>query len=159
MTVFQSDYCTGTQTEERSFRTVTGYKPDADQSEPMSLTFKRNSFRINRRVFWQLEGMGHLTDNWDEEGSPTPNSKALALANLIAWTMEISGQKIYNSAPGPKGEVMLDIRNGEKSFEIIIYNEQLSKFVKFQNGHRPIAGKFEFDNLAELIQWLNKDSE
>ncbi len=109
---------------------------------------------INSRIFDLLNKMESLQDNWDGDNALAPNSQALQLARGIASSMTASGQKIYNTTPGPKGEIMLDFRNNVKSLEVLLYPEKM-KFVKFGNNELPTQGAFNPELLPELITWLN----
>ncbi len=103
-----------------------------------------------------IENMAALEDNWDEDGAIAPGSEVIQLAKGIAHSMNAVGQDIYNAAPGPKGEIMLDLRSGNKSLELIIYPDKM-KFVKFSQSEPPAQGSFTPGLLfTDLIAWLNE---
>jgi hypothetical protein len=112
---------------------------------------------INQRALNLLLLYKDLKDNWDEDGGKEPGDSALKKATELTLLLEKHGQKVYHTAPGPNGEIMLDLRNNEKnkSLEIIIYaNRAVS--VLFPENEKPTQQTFDFDNLPELIQWLNE---
>ncbi|MBO9660943.1 MAG: hypothetical protein J7527_19125 [Chitinophagaceae bacterium] len=67
--------------------------------------------------------MAVFVDNWDEDGAIAPFSEVIQLAKGIVHSTNTAGQKIYSAAPGPKGEIILDLRSGNKSLELIISGE------------------------------------
>lgn len=111
---------------------------------------------INARIFKIIEDIAVLNDNWDEDGAIAPDSEVIQLAKGIVHSMNAVGQEIYNAAPGPKGEIMLDLRSGNKSLEVIIYPDKM-KFVKFSPSEPPAQGTFTPGLLfTDLIAWLNE---
>ncbi len=100
--------------------------------------------------------MAALEYNWDENGAIPPCSEVIQVAKGILHSMNAVGQEIYNVAPGPKGEIMLDLRSGNKSLEVIIYPDNM-KFVKFSTSEPPAQGSFTPGLLfTDLIAWLNE---
>jgi hypothetical protein len=69
--------------------------------------------------------------------------------------METVQQTIYSIAPGPVGEIMLDLRNGYKSVEIIIYPNRI-RTVQFEEGKAPHQKDASIDYIiTDLLKWLN----
>ncbi|MCG2612795.1 hypothetical protein LZZ85_00830 [Terrimonas sp. NA20] len=103
-----------------------------------------------------IENMAALDDNWDEDDAIAPCSEVIQLAKGIVHSLNAAGQGIYNAVPGPNGEIMLDLRSGNKSLEIIIYPDKM-KFVKFSPSEPPAQGYFTPSLLfTDLIAWLNE---
>ncbi len=109
---------------------------------------------INSRVFELLNKIEALEDNWDGDGAIVPNAQSLQLTDGIVKFMEASGQKIYNVAPGPEGEIMLDFRGKKKSLELLFYPDKM-KYIMFSDIEPPKQGKFEMELLPKLLEWLN----
>lgn len=109
---------------------------------------------INSRAFGSLKSIKRLEDNWDEEGSPAPSADVYRQANYLVKILDSSGQRVYNVAPGPKGEIMVDIRHRERSVEFLFYPNK-SKYVKFSGNQKPEQGVYCSDILPELISWVN----
>jgi len=126
------------------FRSIT-YRPSAEI---------KNS--INARIFGIVDDIATLNDNWDEDGAIAPGSEVIQLAQAMVHSMTAVGQEIYNAAPGAKGEIMLDLRAGNKSLEVIIYRNKM-KFVKFSPSEPPTQGSFTPNLLlTDLLAWLNE---
>jgi len=112
---------------------------------------------VNHRIVKLLEEYKSLENNWDEDGAPTPSSEALNKSLFLTKTLEKRGQAIFHTAPGPNGEIMLDIRNSKntKSLEIIFYEDR-AVAVLFPESEKPSQQVFDFQNLPEILQWLNQ---
>lgn len=116
----------------------------------------RGEAEFNGRILELLCQIKSLNDNWDEDGAIAPSPNVLQRAEGFVHLMNAIGQQIYNIAPGPKGEIMLDFRNGNKSLEIIIYSDK-TKFVKFPEKALPSQGIYNSAALLDLMVWLNVD--
>jgi hypothetical protein len=116
---------------------------------------KQNS--INNRVHRLLEEYSFLKNNWDEEDAIAPTKNVIQKAKSITLLLERHGQQIFHAAPGPNGEIMLDIRNAKKtrSLEIIFYPTR-DVVISFPEIGKPTQQAFEILNLPELLEWLNK---
>jgi len=104
-----------------------------------------------------LKEYAQLQVNWDDAGAMAPSIYALNNAQFLANLLEKHGQSVFHAAPGPNGEIMLDLRNTRKSksLEIIFYSHKAVS-VQFPEEGRPIQEDFDFQNLPMLLQWLNK---
>jgi hypothetical protein len=76
------------------------------------------------------------------------------LASYLLKLLQSFGQKAFHVAPGPRGEIMIDLRNKDKSIELLFYGDK-AKFVMFSDSSDPKQGTFELNMLPELIKWLN----
>lgn len=110
---------------------------------------------INIRIENLLNSMELLGDNWDEDDAIAPNPSCLKLTKDIVSRMNEIGQSIYQVAPGPNGEIMLDFRNGGKSFELLFYPDK-KIWCTFGDTSYPRQGDFTDDSLSKLLDWLNK---
>lgn len=113
--------------------------------------------RMNQRILNLLKEYSQLQENWDDDGAMIPDANALNNAQFLAHLLENHGQAIFHAAPGPNGEIMLDLRNSRKtkSLEIIFY-PQKAVSVFFSAEGKPIQEQFDFQNLPKLLQWLNQ---
>lgn len=104
-----------------------------------------------------LDLINSLPDNWDEDGAKAPDANAVKIARILATLLSKYGKPIFNAAPGPNGEIMLDIRNEDKSksIEIILYGERSVVVLFFEDGTAR-QQIFNTDFLLEMLQWLNQ---
>lgn len=112
---------------------------------------------INQRIIYLLNEYRNLTDNWDEDGAKAPSRNSLKSALYLTMLLEKHGQSIFHAAPGPNGEIMVDIRNKKntKSLEIIFYENRFVS-VLFSEDEKPNQRPFDVQHLPQLLQWLNQ---
>jgi hypothetical protein len=109
---------------------------------------------LNQRELSLLDEFENLKDNWDGELSKAPSFNSILKARFILKILQATGQKVFHVAPGPNGEIMIDIRKNNKSIELLFYNDMV-KYVTFPADESPVQGIFELNILPELLQWLN----
>ncbi|GAB4027728.1 hypothetical protein [Spirosoma gilvum] len=95
-------------------------------------------------------------DNWDEDGAIAPSHQTVLAALDIALLLTAIGQPIYHTSPGPVGEIMINLRNGEKSAELLTYPNNRIKFVRIALNESPQKGPLTPESLREILQWLNR---
>ncbi|MGV3767287.1 MAG: hypothetical protein ACO1NW_14230 [Chitinophagaceae bacterium] len=145
------------------FQTLTNYNLNQVGGHSWSITLRSNDCNegetLNGRILETLKEISSLSDNWDEEGSLAPTQNVVQIVSGLIYSMNAIGQEIYNIAPGPNREIMLDLRNGTRSLEVLIYPSKM-RFVKFSASEVPIQGEFS-PNLyfTELIAWLNSNEQ
>jgi len=113
-----------------------------------------NDFSINERIIQLLEKFSELTDNWDEDDAKAPSVEVINFAQYLVNVLSKAGHLVFHAAPGPNGEIMLDLRNKEKSLELIIYPHK-KVAVKIPAVGTPSQSNFDESDLPQLLQWLN----
>lgn len=144
-------------------RYTTGDYSFNGQSFESSISLTMNSISsyqvtLNSRILKLLEEFSLLKDNWDEDDALAPKLEVIDNAKYLTKLLEKHGQPIYHTAPGPNGEIMLDIRNrfNKQSLEVIIYKNR-TVVVIFPERGSPVQSDFDFTQLPDLLSWLNKD--
>lgn len=114
-------------------------------------------FALNTRIMDLLTEYAALQDNWDQDNALAPTSEIIKHARYLTELLERRGQSIYHAAPGPSGEIMLDLRDKTKtkSVEIILYPDR-AVAVFFSDMEKPKQQEFKVGKVAEILQWLNK---
>ena len=112
---------------------------------------------LNQRIFKLLDEYAQLTDNWDGDDGLSPAQPAIKQANFLTRVLEKRGQSVFHAAPGPNGEIMLDIRNTKstRSLEIIFYADR-AVAVLFPAEGKPTQDTFNIEKLPQILQWLNQ---
>jgi len=127
-------------------------------NEPVaSIVFsaETNSFpNLNEREIQLLQEYKLLKDNWDGDEAKAPGKFPILIAEFLVKSLQSAGQKVFHVAPGPNGEVLIDLRNKSKSIELLFY-ETKSNFVLFSDLEEPQQGAFELNMLPKLLKWLN----
>lgn len=113
---------------------------------------------LNSRIFALLAEFEQLPQGWDEYDAAKPDYSAIRMAYYIALILEKTGQKIFHVAPGPNGEIMMDLRNSEngRSIEIIFNPQQKYVYVTFCSQSESTQSEFYINLLPELLEWLNE---
>lgn len=141
----------------------TGYFVDSPQNlKTTTASTTISSFRefgLNARIHKLLEEFTSLEDNWDEDEALAPHPLALNNAEFLTTLLEKHGQPIFHAAPGPNGEILLDLRDKAKtkSVEIIFYHNRTT-VVYFPASGTPAQEQFELQNLPMILEWLNENS-
>ena len=157
-----ANYSTPVEFQRDQYSTATVYTPSPlDRFKSASLSvFAVGTYpqeiRLNNRIFNLLEEFSELEDNWDEDEARAPSKIALSYAKYIVQLLSSIGQPIFSTAPGPNGEIMLDIRDGsgDKSVELIFYPSR-SVAVYFPENGKPFQRDFQTENLPEILRWLD----
>lgn len=113
-----------------------------------------NNAGINSRIIQNIIEYKNLEDNWDFDDARAPTDKLIQKALYISRLLQKYGQKIYHSAPGPNGEIMLDIRSKSKSFEIIIYDHKTNIVFIPEDDVLPTQEEFDEKEIIRYISWL-----
>lgn len=112
-------------------------------------------FGLNARALHLLKEIRKLKDNWDEDGAKAPDKKALYASLFLAIRLQITGEKIYHVAPGPNGEILVDMRENGKSLEFLFYPNKF-KVVFLPSEGRPEQKEFRFADLPQILKWLHE---
>lgn len=133
------------------------YTGERSTSSASIILVSPDEFDLNSKIMSLLNEYSTLPDNWDEDGAKAPDRNALKSANALTMLLSKHGQPIFHTAPGPNGEIMLDIRNKNKirSIEIILYGER-SVAVLFSEDGTASQQIFNTEYLGEMLQWLNQ---
>lgn len=110
----------------------------------------------NRQHLTAIVSYQHLTNGWDEGDAIAPIHQTVLSALDIALLLTVTGQPIYHTSPGPVGEVMINLRNGTKSAELLAYPGGRNKFVRLGPDETPQQGALTPESLRETLQWLNR---
>jgi hypothetical protein len=117
---------------------------------------KTYNLYVNQHIKRLLNDFSQLEDNWDDDDAIAPNKTVLDKAKLLTNTLERMGERIFHTAPGPNGEIMLDIRFNKtaKSMEIIFYMNR-DVVVQFDESGQARQSSYEESQLPKLIDWLH----
>lgn len=102
-----------------------------------------------------LEEFAQRPDNWDEEGALAPHPHALAEARRYLDHLQATPEVVYHIAPGPNGEIFLDLRiSGKpKSVELYLHPED-AYYVCFEDKDPVDDGDLEIGSCPHLVNWL-----
>jgi hypothetical protein len=117
------------------------------------LSINENMIGKNAIYIEQLNGFKSLRDEWDPEEATAPSEDVIERSKDFASYLQAIGEGIFQVAPGPNGEVLIELRNHEKSVEFLFYPNR-TKFVNLTTD-KPSQGLFTIDMLSNLLASLN----
>lgn len=96
-----------------------------------------------------------LPDNWDNYGAEKISH--LAIDGAINFIHSNSGKNLpfYFAAPGVNGEVMLELKLGNRAAEVFFNQDSSTELLLFENNICKLEGDIE-TNIEELISFFNE---
>ncbi len=89
----------------------------------------------------------HLTSNWDSYNAAAPSPDAIEQAISFIKQLDRFGIPVYFTAPGPNGEIVVELKNEERSAEIYFYPDEPADYVLFIGeqceGEEELEGKLQ----------------
>ena len=110
---------------------------------------------VNRQHLSAIMKYKYLVNNWDEDGAVAPTHHTITIALDIVLLLIASGQAIYHTSPGPNGEIMINLRKGDKSAELLAFPDGRNKLVRISLDEIPEQGALSPESLRETLKWLN----
>ncbi|MCB9287419.1 MAG: hypothetical protein H6560_08890 [Lewinellaceae bacterium] len=95
----------------------------------------------------------HLTSNWDSYNAAPPSPNAVEQAISFIKQLDRFGIPVYFTAPGPNGEIVVELKNEEKSAEIYFYPDEPADYVLFIGEECEEEHKLE-GSLKTIIQFI-----
>ena len=109
---------------------------------------------VARETLGKIKTFYNLRENWDSYGAEPP-SKA-ALQNAFSFVKSVDKQRlpIFFTAPGPNGEVLVELKQGDKSIEVTFEADGTSSYAKFEGVECVDENNLSDQNLYSLTTWL-----
>lgn len=110
---------------------------------------------INKQEIQRIRSFFQLEKNWDSYDSEKIDHEVISKAIDMVKDINALDEDVYFTAPGPNGEIMIQLKKENKEVEIIIYDSKI-KYVSFVDNEFEKQGSFgDSDILPEIIRWLN----
>ena len=107
----------------------------------------------NESIYNTIESFRLLKDNWDSYNAIKPSDSIIKKSiDLLIW-LNASQIDVYFSAPTRDGDVLLELKNNDKSVEFIMSNS-VDDIVCLINNDDANESKFYYHNLHLYIQFL-----
>ena len=81
---------------------------------PLSKPLSRNAISLINKI----ESFSKLKENWDSYGAIAPPSATLDKAKQFIRLLDNNNFPLYFVAPGPNGEIMIELKKGKYSAEV-----------------------------------------
>lgn len=106
-----------------------------------------------RRILEILEGFKQLGENWDTYQAPAPSPSVIRQAEKIVRRLDAEGAPFFFTAPGPSGEIVLELESQKKAVEIYFYADEPSDFVLF-DGDQSVREGFTDQDFHQIIDFI-----
>lgn len=127
------------------------YRGRASQGWMESATLHKHRISDNASAaVRKLQSFRQLNTDWDSYGAAKPSGTAITEAIHLVRSLDRVGKAVYFVAPGPDGEILVELRQAEQSVEVYFDEEGMGSYLIFDNGnllHQPSA----FQNVYQLL--------
>lgn len=89
----------------------------------------------NFGIVQKLNKFAFLPANWDGYNADAPSQVAIKQARYFVYQFNQEEIQVYFTAPGPNGEVLLELKNDKKAVEIYFYEETESDYCLFEQNN------------------------
>jgi len=103
----------------------------------------------------KLMDMEALEYNWDSYGAVAPEKNCIYKAIKFIVSNAQYALPFYFTAPGVNGEVMVELKNGNRSAEIFFNPDNTNELFLFDNSECTFDGELEKD-FSKLMDFLNE---
>src|SRR6266849_10655037 len=83
---------------------------------------------LGREILGKLSTFYDLQMNWDSYGAEPPSKTALQRARTFVQSADKRRLPIFFTAPGPNGEVIVELKQGDKSIEATFESNGTSSY-------------------------------
>ena len=106
------------------------------------------------KVLSKLSSFSSLQSNWDSYGADQPAATAIREASSFVKALDRQRLPVYFTAPGPNGEVLIELKNANKSIEVTFEADGTSTYAKFVGDDCVEEDSFKYQATSQLTQWL-----
>lgn len=139
------------EVREGEINTHYGYASQGEQQSDVSLDLDQSYTALLQR----LEEYASLTENWDGYGAMVPTTDAIEAGKQFIKQLAGRGQHIDFTAPGPNGEISVELKKDSKYIEFVFYPADVRRYTAFDGGKLAERGNYNSDKLTGLLLWLN----
>ncbi len=145
-------------TEDIGYEAASDAADTLDQYSAVTVLYspKSNSLNIpdNAQQIRKIKSFLDLEDNWDSYGAASIVTNCVHNAIDFVRRLDEKYQEVYFVAPGPNGEVLVELEAGERSIEVV-FDEDKVEYVKYENGDAVDEGSYEPGDIdSQLVSWL-----
>ena len=105
------------------------------------------------QVTVKIQGYLNLRPNWDSYGALPPTPATVAQANRFIRELDKRRIAVYFTAPGPNGEILLELKNDQKAAEIYFYPDQPAGFTLFDQDEAQLEATLS-EGKAKLFSFM-----
>jgi hypothetical protein len=99
----------------------------------------------------KLKAYKNLPDNWDgDEGVPPEENNIRKAASFILETDELD-LPFYFIAPGPNGEIVIEYKNGTRTAEIFLNENEKDEMILYKDKEQVFADSIDIGVLIKHL--------
>ena len=96
-----------------------------------------------RKVVSKISGFRSLADNWDSYGAEKPSESAIINALSFIRTIDAHEIPVYFTAPGPNGEIVVELRKGNYEAEVYFNADKSNEVLIYEDNARILEGMLD----------------
>ncbi|MGA2623110.1 MAG: hypothetical protein ABSF91_04590 [Bacteroidota bacterium] len=108
-----------------------------------------------REIVGKIKTFSDLPENWDSYGATPPSKTAVRNALSLVRSVDERRLPIFFTAPGPNGEVLVELKQGTRSIEFTFDSKGSSSYAKFEGVECLEENTLSDQNLSDLAAWLS----
>lgn len=108
-----------------------------------------------REILSKIKSFSSLKAGWDSYGAEPPSNVAIHNSLRLVKSLDRQRVAVYFTAPGPNGEVLVELKRGNKSVEVTFEPNGESTYAKFLGDDCVEEDSFGDQGSSQLIQWLS----
>lgn len=128
--------------------------PNIRPDTSIVLVHRRDLSDEAREALSKIKTFAQLRENWDSYGAEPPSN--IAIQNALSFVKTLDKQRllVFFTAPGPNGEVLVELKENDKSIETTFDNNGTALYAKFENAACVEEGSLTDQILPDLAAWL-----
>lgn len=119
-------------------------------STPHSIRISLSS--ANNDIVKIIKGFAGLNENWDSYNAAKPSM--VAIQRAIAFVLDLK-HDVYYAAPSPDGDIMLEIRNQNRSLEIEFTHNNTDTIVALEENEIVQEAVLSQTTLQAYFKWMD----
>lgn len=106
----------------------------------------------------KLKSFRSISSNWDGYSAEKPSQKAIDKAIKFVEHLGEWEQPVYFVAPGPNGEILVELKNSNRTIEVFFQPDGQHEYVMFEGEKALEEDTFALEITPHLLDWLHEHS-
>jgi hypothetical protein len=106
------------------------------------------------RILNKIDGFKALKENWDSYGATPPSDEVIDKALSFVRNADTNLLPFYFAAPGPNGELVIELKRGNKEVTAYFNPDGVTEIVLSVNNKILFEGSLE-ENYKNILLFIN----
>lgn len=126
-------------------------------SSSVTLIYSGNTLLLeeNKKAIERLKSFKKLESNWNSYGAEKPSIRSIDQAIRFIKHLDEWLQPVYFTAPGPNGEILVELKHADKSIEVFFNPEANNEYALFHSDELDKEGSFDLKDINQLLDLLD----